>query len=314
MSPSTKRFRSSSAVSTGAVVGSRCKQSLATLPEGDGASLEAATLGVGGPGLQAHSLRVPCCIHGQAAVPSGIVKTAEAQGEGSLCRTLSLYLDRTAPIRVSSGCVPDPPSPPSSSALCPGSLHPLVLLTSRSRRRRMERLGIYCCPTGPRARVVTAEMLLRVPGAASSFLAPSPPTLLPPCPHKFSPLLPKWGVCLVLDPDRYNLPTDQKCLPVDQKITGSSLPTRGSRKRTGGEGEGPVRVNGLLSARSRRVSRSEQVDQSSVRGSCNAQGLSGSLWAGGRERRGGARALGLEVAGWREGPRLALLGIGGAHP
>lgn len=75
-----------------------------------------------------------------------------------------------------------------------------------------------------------------------------------------------------------------------------------------------MRVNGLLSARSRRVSRSEQVDQSSVRGSCNAQGLSGSLWAGGRERRGGARALGLEVAGWREGPRLALLGIGGAHP
>ena len=42
-----------------------------------------------GPGLQAHSLRVPCCIHGQAAAPSGIAKTAEAQGEGSLCRTLS---------------------------------------------------------------------------------------------------------------------------------------------------------------------------------------------------------------------------------
>lgn len=81
--------------------------------------------GAGGPGLQAHSLRVPCCIHGQAVAPSGIVKTAEAQGEGCLCRTLSLYLDRTAPRRVSSGCVPDPASPPSCSALCPGSLHPL---------------------------------------------------------------------------------------------------------------------------------------------------------------------------------------------
>lgn len=122
---------------------------------------------------------------------------------------------------------------------------------------------------------MTAEMLLPVPGAVSSFLAPSPPTLLPPSPRKFSPLLPKWGVCLVLDADSYNLPTDQKCLPVDQKITGSSLPTRGSGKRTGGKGEGPVRVNGLLSARSRRVSRSELVGQSSVRGSCNDQGLSG---------------------------------------
>lgn len=46
----TKRFRSSSADSTGAVVGSGCNQSLATLPEGDGASLEAATPGRGGPG------------------------------------------------------------------------------------------------------------------------------------------------------------------------------------------------------------------------------------------------------------------------
>lgn len=189
--------------------------------------------GAGGPGLQAHSLRVPCCIHGQAAAPSGIVKTAEAQGEGSLCRTLSLYLDRTAPRRVSSGCVPDPASLPSCSVLCPGSLHPLVLAEGGWRG-----WGVYCCPTGPRARVVAAEMPLPVPGAASSFLAPSPPTLPPPSPHKFSPLLPKWGICLVLDADRYNLPTDQKCLPVDQKITGSSLPTRGAGKRTGGEGEG----------------------------------------------------------------------------
>lgn len=42
-------------------------------------------------------------------------------------------------------------------------------------------------------------------------------------------------------------------------------------------------------------SRSEQVGQSSVGGSCNDQGLSGWLWAGGRGRRGGA-----ELWAWRQ--------------
>ena len=45
--PSTKRFRSSSADSTGAMVGSSFRQSLATGPGGGGASLAAATPGAG---------------------------------------------------------------------------------------------------------------------------------------------------------------------------------------------------------------------------------------------------------------------------